>query len=130
MTHSEVLLWMNLKSRQLHGERFLRQYSVDQYVLSFYCPRLKLALEVDGGSHFAVGAKENDEHREQHIGTYGIHFLRFTNAEIYNNLDRVLQSIYQQVESLGKTRIGVVPAEPPMIPHSHRRGETAIGGAY
>jgi very-short-patch-repair endonuclease len=100
MTKAEVMLWSKLKNRQLLGERFLRQFGVDQYVLDFYCPHLKVAIEVDGDSHFAIGAKEYDEHREQHIGTYGIHFLRFTNADVSNNLDGVLQSIFQHVEEL------------------------------
>ena len=48
MPKSEVILWSKLKNKQMLGERFLRQYGVDQYVLDFYCPRLKLAIEVDG----------------------------------------------------------------------------------
>jgi len=100
MTKAEVQLWSKLKNRQLHGERFLRQYGVDQYVLDFYCPRLKTAIEVDGDSHFAIGAREYDRQREQHIETYGIHFLRFTNTDVSTNLDGVLQSIFQYVEEV------------------------------
>ena len=100
MTKAEVQLWSKLKSRQLHSERFLRQYGVDEYVLDFYCPRVKLAIEVDGGSHFVSGAEAYDRSRQSHIETYGIHFLRFTNVDIYSNLDGVLQSIFQFIEEV------------------------------
>jgi very-short-patch-repair endonuclease len=56
MPKSEVILWSKLKNRQMHGERFLRQYGVEEYMIDFYCPRLKLAIEVDGESHFMPGA--------------------------------------------------------------------------
>ncbi len=51
MTKAEVLLWLQLKSRKMLGQRFLRQYGIDAYVVDFYCPKLKLAIEVDGESH-------------------------------------------------------------------------------
>ena len=118
MPDAEVLLWMKLKGRQLHGERFLRQYGVDEFVIDFYCPRLKLAIEVDGSSHIAKDAEFYDRARQGHIEAYGIHFLRFTNADVYNNLDGVLQSIYQYVDEVGgqfpaKRGRGRTPLDPP-----------------
>jgi very-short-patch-repair endonuclease len=93
MPKSEVLLWAKLKNRQMNGERFLRQYGVDQYVLDFYCPRLKVAIEVDGDSHFALGVEEYDKERQDHIEAYGIRFLRFTNPEVCENLDGICRMI-------------------------------------
>jgi very-short-patch-repair endonuclease len=61
MPAAEVIIWLKLKNRQMHGERFLRQYSVDQYVLDFYCPRLRLAIEVDGESHLKPDSGECDK---------------------------------------------------------------------
>lgn len=98
MTKSEILLWKELKNRQMQGERFLRQYGVDQYVLDFYSPRLKLAIEIDGDTHFVNNAEEYDKERQRHIETYGIKFLRFTNTDITENLDGALQTIYDQIE--------------------------------
>jgi very-short-patch-repair endonuclease len=95
MPKSEVLLWAKLKNKQMRGERFLRQYSVDQYILDFYCPRLKLAIEVDGDSHYTQGAQEYDKERQNYIETLGIHFLRFTNANICENIDGVCQTIWE-----------------------------------
>jgi very-short-patch-repair endonuclease len=71
MPKSEVLLWLKLKNKQMHDERFLRQYSVEEYVLDFYCPRLKLAIEVEGDSHFVTGAEEYDKARQDHIEAPG-----------------------------------------------------------
>ena len=56
MPKAEVLLWMQLKGRQLLGCKFRRQYSVGSYVLDFYCPEIRLAIELDGDSHFRAGA--------------------------------------------------------------------------
>jgi very-short-patch-repair endonuclease len=98
MPKSEVLLWVKLKNKQMHGERFLRQYSVDQYVIDFYCPRLKLAIEVDGDSHFIGDAQEYNKERQSYIESLGIHFLRFTNMDICENIDCVCQTICEKIE--------------------------------
>ena len=58
MTQAEIIVWSKLSRRQMHGYKFRRQYSVDQYVIDFYCPELKLAIEVDGDSHFMEAAEE------------------------------------------------------------------------
>jgi very-short-patch-repair endonuclease len=100
MPKSEVILWSKLKSRQMHGERFLRQYSVDHYVLDFYCPRLKLAIEVDGDSHFVPFAEEYDKERQEYIEAFGIQFLRFTNTDVCENLGGVCQTIYDKIEEM------------------------------
>ncbi len=100
MTKAEVLLWIRLKNRRLLGHRFLRQYSVDRYVLDFYCPKLKLAIEVDGETHFVEGAEEHDRERQQYIEALGIKFLRFLNTEIYHDLDGVLQAIKNKIQEL------------------------------
>ena len=72
MPKSEIVLWSKIKNRQIYGERFLRQYGVDQYVLDFYCPRLKLAIEVDGDSHFMPGAEEQDKSRQEYVSCTNI----------------------------------------------------------
>lgn len=63
MTKAEVLLWLQLKNRKMLGQRFLRQYGIHAYVVDFYCPKLKLAIEVDGESHFVERAQEYDRAR-------------------------------------------------------------------
>jgi len=102
MPVAEVILWSKLKNKQILGERFLRQYSVDQYVLDFYCPKLKLAIEIDGDSHFIPGEEEQDKARQDYIEAFGIRFLRFTNDDIYKNIDGVCQVVYTFVDEMRK----------------------------
>lgn len=92
---AEHLLWAKLKSKQLLGYKFRRQYSVGPYVIDIYCPALKLAIEVDGVSHLQEDSTDQDGPRQNFIESFGIQFLRFTNDEIYRNMDGVLYSIVQ-----------------------------------
>ena len=79
MTKAEFLLWQKLKGKQLEGVKFRSQYGVGQFVVDFYCTELKLAIEIDGESHFQDGAQEYDQERQAFIESVGIRFLRFTN---------------------------------------------------
>ena len=100
MTKAEVLLWLELKNRKILGERFLRQYSVERYVLDFYCPRLKLAVEADGPTHQSDEAIKYDRERQTAIEKLNIEFLRFTNEEIYEDMINVLDKIKEKVNEL------------------------------
>ena len=53
-TYTEKIVWMNLRNRRMLGYKFKRQYSVDKYIIDFYCPELKFAIEVDGISYHSV----------------------------------------------------------------------------
>jgi very-short-patch-repair endonuclease len=101
MTKAEVLLWLRLKSKQL-GVRFLRQFGVGVYVLDFYSPAIKLAIEVDGATHLTPEQIEYDISRQSEIENAGIVFLRFTNQEIFEDLDNVLEKIKIKIEELKK----------------------------
>jgi len=100
MPEAEVILWSRIRQKQIEGFRFRRQYSVGSYVLDFYCPELKLAIEVDGESHFHHGIEEYDKEREEEIKGLGIQILRFENNEIYKNLYGVLQMIDEKIASI------------------------------
>jgi very-short-patch-repair endonuclease len=91
-TGAEQRLWEHLRSKQLNA-KFRRQYSVDAYVLDFYAPRAKLAIEIDGDSHFTSEAMEYDQARTTHLKRFGIEVLRFTNLEIFENIEAVLAAI-------------------------------------
>ena len=78
MTYCEKLVWLHLRKKQL-GYRFLRQYSVDYYVIDFYCPKLKLAVEIDGDVHNQPDQKEYDAKRQKYLESFGITFIRITN---------------------------------------------------
>ncbi len=99
MPKAESLLWQQLRGKQLNGFKFRRQFSVNQYVLDFYCPEAKLAIEVDGDSHFDDEAMQYDRIRQQSIEALGIHFLRFTNDEVFQSLDEVLKKVLENIPS-------------------------------
>jgi very-short-patch-repair endonuclease len=102
MTKAEVLLWIQLKNKKLLGQRVLRQYSVGPYVLDFYIPKLKLAIEVDGATHMTDEEKEYDRHRQEEIENLGIRFLRFRNPEVYSEMSSALQKIKDRVKELSQ----------------------------
>jgi len=73
MPEAEVILWSKLKGKAA-GYKFRRQYSIGRYVIDFYCPTLKLAIEVDGDSHFNQGAEDRDKDRQEFMESYGVVF--------------------------------------------------------
>lgn len=97
MTKAETILWSRLRRRQVAGIKFRRQYGVYRFVLDFYCPELKLAIEVDGPIHDSLEAQAYDKMRQEIIEKLGIEFLRFRNAEVYENLDAVIGRIYEKI---------------------------------
>jgi len=82
MTFGEVLLWNELKEDKLWDLDFDRQRCIDNYIVDFYCKELMLAIEIDGMSHNNEEAFDNDELRQQKLESFGITFLRFSEAEI------------------------------------------------
>ena len=97
---AEKIIWDKIRNRQIEDCKFRRQYSVDKFVIDFYSPILKLAIEIDGESHFQDGVAEYDRKRQSYIEYLGITFLRFTNNDVYDNLDAVLESIAMKVKEL------------------------------
>lgn len=95
---SEVLMWNQLKAGKIKGFQFLRQKSIDNYILDFYCRRLKLAIEIDGASHDAK--VEEDKFRQEQIESYGITFLRFADNEVKNNLNAVIKAVSEKINDL------------------------------
>jgi len=93
MPPAEVILWSKLRGKNVKGYKFRRQYSVGTYIVDFYCAELKLAIEIDGESHFIEGSEDRDRQRQEFIESAGIRFLRFTNTDVYERLDGVLETI-------------------------------------
>ena len=100
MTNCEKIIWAKLKNKQVENCKFRNQYSVAEFVVDFYCPELKLAIEIDGDSHFVEGAIEYDRDRQKFIESLGICFLRFTNDDVYHRLDGVLEKIVERIREL------------------------------
>ncbi|MFN0159315.1 MAG: endonuclease domain-containing protein [Bacteroidota bacterium] len=96
-TEHEDFLWSHLRRRQILGVKFRRQYSVGAYVLDFYCPELKLAIEVDGKSHESTSAQRNDLERQTYLERFGIRFLRFRNDEVEYQTGNVIAAIRNDI---------------------------------
>ena len=92
-TTTESLLWSRLRNRQILNLKFRRQYSILNYIVDFYCPELNLALEVDGDTHCNESARLYDASRTREIESLGVKIIRFTNNDIYENLDGVIETI-------------------------------------
>ncbi len=101
MTYCEKLVWIYLRKKQMKV-RFLRQYSIDNYVVDFYTPKLKLAIEIDGGIHEAADQKEYDKERQDHIENYGVTFVRITNEELLGNPNKAFNKIEDEIKRLLK----------------------------
>jgi very-short-patch-repair endonuclease len=97
-TPAERQLWRILKSRNLDGHKFRRQHSVGPYILDFYCPTQKLAIELDGDTHYTNEAEDYDVNRTKYLNSMGITVLRFINTDVFQNLDGVAEKILQKLE--------------------------------
>jgi very-short-patch-repair endonuclease len=71
-TDAEKTFWSHVRSKQFHGLKFFRQYSIGPYILDFYCPKLKLAIELDGGGHNENDHLEYDAVRTEYLKAQGI----------------------------------------------------------
>lgn len=99
MTYVERIVWIHLRKHQL-GVRFLRQYSVEQYIIDFYSPEIKLAIEIDGDVHKLAANKVRDKKRQKYIESFGISFVRISNEEFMGNPNKAFKKIEDAVEEL------------------------------
>ena len=96
-TKAEELLWQKLRKKQLLGYKFRRQHPIDIFIADFYCHKAKLVIELDGSIHNLPEIKEKDDSKTFEIEKLEITLLRFTNQEIYTNIENVLQEIKNQL---------------------------------
>ncbi|MCL5036065.1 MAG: DUF559 domain-containing protein [Chloroflexi bacterium] len=109
-TLSEVLLWNRLKGRQLKGYRFSMQRPIDNYIVDFYCSKLKLAIEIDGMTHDYK--LEKDAERQMLLESFGVNFLRFQDRDIKQNLEGVLIAIENWIDENEAGADSTTPAPP------------------
>ena len=91
-TLSEVLLWEELKNRKMYGYKFLRQKPVGNYIVDFFCNKLKLVIEIDGDSHDEK-KYGYDMQRQKWLVSKDLTVLRFDDLEVKKDMDNVLTSI-------------------------------------
>lgn len=101
VTFCEKIMWLHLRKKQLKV-RFLRQYSVDSYVIDFYSPEIRLAIELDGNVHDSPEQKKYDKTRQSYLEAFGISFIRITNDELMGNPNKAFDRIVEKIRELKK----------------------------
>ncbi len=102
-THEEDIIWGFLKGNQ-SGVRFRRQHPLLFYIADFYCHQIKLVIEIDGSVHNKEEVKINDAIRQKEIEDLGISVLRFTNTQVKNNPELILEQINKKIQELKVSR--------------------------
>lgn len=98
-TAAEAVLWKSLKSCQVEGSKWRRQFGIGDYVLDFYCPELRLAIELDGEPHFTPEGVEHDQKKSEFLEMEkDIRVIRFENCLIFDYLDNVLETIRIEIQ--------------------------------
>jgi very-short-patch-repair endonuclease len=117
MTDAEKHLWWEIKNKQVKGLIFYRQKPIGDYIVDFYCPKAKLVIEIDGSYHLARETIEYDRIRDKYLESFGLTVLRFSNAEVTENIKRVVEKI--KMEILTK-----IPLGPPFSKGETRKEKT------
>jgi very-short-patch-repair endonuclease len=117
-TETERILWRRLRNRNFAGYKFRRQHPFDRYILDFYCPTAKVAVEVDGGGHNYRSGQMRDTRRSELIARHGIIVLRFWNHQVRQELDSVLKAIWFALRQRTLSK-----PSPPSSPFAKGRGD-------
>ena len=100
MTHAELLLWLRLRDANSHGYKFRRQHPIGPFIADFAHIGDRLVIEVDGDTHGTQSEMARDRGRDAYLRTRGWTVERFTNSEIYEFLDVVVEQILRRATPL------------------------------
>jgi very-short-patch-repair endonuclease len=100
MTEPEVILWSRLRGGGGNRPIFRRQHPIGSIILDFYCAKLKLAIEVDGATHWDHEAQLRDAARDRWLAAQGIHVVRIPASQVYRDIDWVMDHILVTVAAL------------------------------
>lgn len=98
-TESEKVLWSYLSHRKLKV-KFRRQHPINQFIADFYSHEIKMVIEIDGPYHLNRDKIEYDKDRTELFNNFQIKVIRFTNSQILNKIDYVLEEIKKDIEYL------------------------------
>ena len=98
MTDAEHLLWSRVRRKQLKGLQFYRQRVLGNYIVDFYCPRANLVIELDGGQHYSEKGRKKDEIRDAYLTALGLKVVRFSDREVFENTDGIIDKIWECLE--------------------------------
>ena len=97
MTNAENYIWNNLLKKLPF--RVLRQKPIDNFIVDFYCAKLKLVIEIDGDEHFAESGIEYDRERTAILESYGLNVIRFNNDEVIQSFEKIRDVILSLVKN-------------------------------
>ncbi|MBP8974989.1 MAG: endonuclease domain-containing protein [Anaerolineae bacterium] len=96
-TAAEDALWQRLRSRQVDGLKFCRQHAIERFIVDFYCSEACLVIEVEGPIHERT--QEEDAIRQEYLEALGLRVLQFSNDEVLQHADPVIQAIRDALRS-------------------------------
>lgn len=97
-TDAERKVWSILRRKQIGEVKFYRQYSVGPYIIDFYCPARRFAIELDGSQHGEASQRQYDEKRSEYLAQLGVQVMRFWDDEVMRNIAGVWQKIKEEIE--------------------------------
>jgi very-short-patch-repair endonuclease len=103
MTDAEQRLWFRLRRKQVLGVQFYRQKPIGNYIVDFYAPAAALVVEVDGAHHFEAPQARRDEARTTYLQGQGLQVLRFTDLEVLQQLDEVVDAVFAAVAAANRS---------------------------
>lgn len=109
MTDAERLLWSKIKRKQIKNCQFYRQKPISKYIVDFYSPKAKLAIELDGEQHYTNKGIKQDQIRDHLLNKLGLKVLRFSDRDVLKNTKGVLEKIYDEI-----------PLDPPLLKGENR----------
>ena len=108
-TLAEVLLWKQLKGRKLGGLQFARQKPIGEYIVDFFCPRLRLVIEIDGESH--DNRQQKDAVRQKYLESLGLRVVRFLDRDVKKDIQAVIKQLEQEISIIENEK-----TQPPVSP--------------
>jgi len=113
LTPAEARLWLRLRNLRSEGLHFRRQHPERGYILDFVCLDRRLIVEIDGASHETEDRARKDRVRDAVIGREGFITLRFTNLEVRDEVERVMDAVRSGCLAL-PTRSSLRADHPPL----------------
>jgi very-short-patch-repair endonuclease len=106
---AERKVWRCLRNRRLGGFKFRRQAGIERYIVDYLCAELRLIVELDGHSHYRDGSAENDAKRTARLKALGYEVVRYTNIDVHENLDGLLNNLFKICEGKRNSTLGPSP---------------------
>ena len=112
MTLAEKIIWKSVRAHRLCGLHFKRQVPCGAYIADFLCQSQRLVIEIDGATHSTDKEIAYDARRDAWFKEQGYIVMRFTNDDVFNHLDGVLDTILNRLNTVERLPISYPPPQP------------------